>query len=208
MSARFIHRLRHYVPVWLTLVAGLALSGALGWELHREAVALDRQRLALRVKEIMDQLDTRVEKTELLLRQLQDFLQAGREITPTAFRDWIVRHDPPVNFPWLMGVAVATNLHPGAWRGGSMAPPATWTREEHLRLKSRSTRPNHEFALGLRYSARKELAWPDARVLEASYRTGVLLRVIRSDKVLVTPTKEEWMLRWPGGARWPGGRRV
>jgi hypothetical protein len=59
MPALLRQRLRRYWPVAATLLTGFALSGGLGWELHREAEELDRRRLALRVKETLDQLDIR-----------------------------------------------------------------------------------------------------------------------------------------------------
>ena len=75
-----VHRLlRHRQAAWLTLVAGLALTTALGWQMHREAVEMDRQRLAMRVAEITSQLDARLEKSEMLLQQLRDYLMLSGE---------------------------------------------------------------------------------------------------------------------------------
>ena len=80
MSARFIHRLRHYLPVWLTLMAGLALSGALGWELHREAVKLDADRFNLETRQIAAALESNMERYEERLARLADHCAQFEEL--------------------------------------------------------------------------------------------------------------------------------
>ncbi|GEM_PF-2101209 len=113
--------------VLLTLVSGLAVTGALGWQLHREAVAMDRQRLALRTAEIQSQLDTRLEKSEMLLQHLRDYLMFSRDYREPVFARWCKERGLLVNCPWIHGILVATNRTGALWRETLPNPPETWT---------------------------------------------------------------------------------
>ena len=115
---------RRYAPAWLTLVLGLAATAALGWQLHREAVALDRQRLALRVAEVMAQLDARLEKSEMLLQQLRDYLMLSGESRNSVFARWCYENGLTINCRWIHGIAVATNRNVAQWRSQLPKPPA------------------------------------------------------------------------------------
>jgi len=121
------HLLRHPQAAWLTLLAGLAVTGALGWELHREAVKMDRQRLAMRVAEITGQLNARLEKSEMLLHQLRDYLMLSGESRNAVFARWCYENGLSINCPWLHGIAVATNRNEAQWRAQLPKPPETWT---------------------------------------------------------------------------------
>src|SRR4030095_17040740 len=118
---------RHRQAAWLTLVVGLALTAALGWEMYREAVHMDQQRLTLRVAEIKSQLDARIEKTEMLLLQLQDYLMLSGESRDQIFEQWCYTHGISINIPWLHGIAVATNRNQAQWLSQHPKPPEACT---------------------------------------------------------------------------------
>ncbi len=126
-----VHRLirgRH--AAWLTLVCGLTVTAALGWELHREAVKMDRQRLAMRAVEIQSQLDSRLEKSEMLLQNLKDYLMFSGESRNQVFAKWCYENGLSINCPWLHGIAVATNRNEAQWRNLLPEPPQTWTTND------------------------------------------------------------------------------
>ena len=155
MSPVLPAQLRRYWPAWLTFVLGLAVSVGLGWQMHREAVKLDRQRLALRVRETMDQLDGGLERTELLLRQLQDYLLLSGDNRQKVFEDWCDKHGLAFNYPWLHGLAVATNRSPDlAWRPLPKSPES-WTAEDWDRLHTQAVSQPIELRLALRSSVRE-----------------------------------------------------
>ena len=130
-----LHRLfRRPQAAWWTLAVGLAATGALGWELHREAVALDRQRMALRVAEIRSQLDARIEKSEMLLQHLRDYLMLSGENRNQVFARWCYENGLTVNSPWLHGIVVATNRNQAQWPPGLPKPPAAWTDQDRTTL--------------------------------------------------------------------------
>ncbi len=131
---------RRYAPVWLTLALGLAATAALGWQLHHEAVALDRQRLAMRVAEVTAQLDARLEKSEMLLQQLRDYLMLSGENRPRVFARWCYENGLSINCHWIHGIAVATNRHQAQWRAQLPKPPAAWTAAEWETLLQLATK--------------------------------------------------------------------
>jgi len=92
-------------------------------------VELDQKRFALRLEEVSDQLDGRIEKTELLLRQAQDYLMLTGEDRRQVFREWLDRRGPGFNFPWVHGIAVATNRLRSQWRRQLPQPAKDWTQE-------------------------------------------------------------------------------
>lgn len=125
---------RRYAAAWLTLLLGLAATAALGWHLDREAVALDRQRLAMRVAEITSQLDARLEKSEMLLHNLRDYLMLSGENRNPVFVRWCYENGLSINCPWLHGIAVATNRHELQWRSQLPPDPQTWTTNDFIKL--------------------------------------------------------------------------
>ena len=101
-----LHRLfRSRHAIWWTLAAGLILTGALGSELHREAVELDRKRMQMRVAEVRSQLDARLEKSEMLLHNLRDYLMLSGESRNGVFARWCYENGLSINCTWLYGVA-------------------------------------------------------------------------------------------------------
>jgi hypothetical protein len=123
-------RLFRRQAAWWTLGAGLAVTAALGWELHREAVALDRQRLALRVAEIQSQLDARLEKSEMLLQHLRDYLMLSGESRNLVFVQWCYENGLTINCPWILGIAVATNRYEMNLRATLPKPSETWAEAD------------------------------------------------------------------------------
>jgi len=127
MALGFRRLFRRRLAAWWTLAVGLAVTGALGWELHREAVEMDRRRLAMRVAEIQSQLDARLEKTEMLLQNLRDYLMLSGERRNHIFARWCYENGLSINCPWIHGIAVATNRNEAQWRMELPNPPETWT---------------------------------------------------------------------------------
>lgn len=113
--------------VWCVLVVGLCMTVVLGWVMHREAVNLDRQRLAMRVAEVQGQLDARLEKSEMLLHNLRDYLRLSGETREKVFQRWCYENGLSINTPWILGIAVATNRNRVAWRAQLPENPAYWT---------------------------------------------------------------------------------
>jgi signal transduction histidine kinase len=125
---------------WWTLAAGLMVTAVLGWQLHRDAVSLDRQRLALRVSEIQGQLDARLEKSEMLLHNLRDYLLFSGESHNAVFERWCYENGLSINCPWLHGIVVATNRYVTRWRQQLPPDPETWTTNDTARLGLLATR--------------------------------------------------------------------
>ncbi len=140
MPARLQHLLRARHAPWWTLLTGLALTAALGWKMHLDAVQMDRQRLAVRVAEVTAQLDARLEKTEMLLHNLRDYLTWSGETHQEGFSRWCYENGLSINCPWLHGVALATNQYVSQWQDRLPAPPRTWaaTEWEQFRLLTRT----------------------------------------------------------------------
>jgi signal transduction histidine kinase len=132
-GAKFLFRRRQ--AAWWTLVAGLVLTALLGWHLHREAVKLDQQRLALRVAEITSQLDSRLEKSEMLLHNLRDYLMLSGERRNQVFQRWCYENGLSINCRWIHGIAVATNRHKVQWRSQMPADPETWIENDWETLR-------------------------------------------------------------------------
>lgn len=154
---------RRYAPAWLTLLVGLAATAALGWQLHREAVALDRQRLALRVAEVTAQLDARLEKSEMLLLQLRDYLMLSGENRPQVFARWCYENGLSINCHWIHGIAVATNRNVAQWRAQLPKPPATWTADDWETLSQLAAQHPIQCDLALRSDV------PDQKQFLADY---------------------------------------
>ena len=143
---------RRRQAAWWTLGAGLAVTAVLGWELHREAVALDRQRLALRVTEIQSQLDARLEKSEMLLQHLRDYLMLSGESRNPVFARWCYESGLTINCPWILGIAVATNRHEVEVRATLPKPSATWAEADWEALCATMYQQPIECHLALRSS--------------------------------------------------------
>ena len=146
---------RRYWPAAVTLAVGLILTASIGWELQREAVALDRKRLALRIEEVTDQLDGRTEKTELLLRQLQDYLMLTGESRRQVFEEWTLLRGLSYNFPWVHGIAVATNRYHSEWQAAFPQPEQDWRTEDWKAFRERALAQPIDCVLALNSQVRK-----------------------------------------------------
>ncbi len=146
-GVQHIFRRRH--AAWWTLAVGLALTAVLGWELHREAVKLDRQRLAMRVAEITSQLDSRLEKSEMLLHNLRDYLMLSGENREKVFQYWCHENGLTINCPWILGIAVATNRNEVNLQATLPSPPASLTEADWLILNELMNRQTIECHMAL-----------------------------------------------------------
>lgn len=124
------HRLFRRHAAWWTLLAGLSVTAVLGWTLEREAETLDRQRLALRVAEVTAQLDDRLEKTEMLVQHLRDYLMLSGENRNPVFAQWCYENGLTINCPWVLGLAVATNRYEVDIRSVLPKPLDEWGAED------------------------------------------------------------------------------
>lgn len=126
-----VHRLiRGRQVAWLTLVGGLIVTATLGRHLHREAVEMDRKRLIQRAAEIKTVLDARLERSEMLLQHLRDYLMLSGESRNPVFARWCYENGLTINCPWILGIAVATNRNEVDLRATQPKPPASWTAED------------------------------------------------------------------------------
>lgn len=91
---------------------------------------MDRQRLVMRAAEIQGQLDFRLEKSEMLLNNLRDYLMLSGESRNAVFDRWCYENGLTINTPWMLGIAVATNRQAPQWRSQLPNPPETWTTNE------------------------------------------------------------------------------
>ena len=73
-------RFRLYWPVGLVLLAGLGISGWLGWMLNRDAVKLDEQRFDLETRQIAASLEQNMERYEERLARLADYCAQFEEL--------------------------------------------------------------------------------------------------------------------------------
>jgi len=126
-----LHRLfRRRQAAWWTLVAGLAATAGLTWTLQREAMELDRKRLVQRALEIKTVLDARLERSEMLLHNLRDYLTLSGESRNQVFARWCYENGLTINCPWILGIAVATNRNEVDLREKLPNPPANWSAGE------------------------------------------------------------------------------
>lgn len=139
----------------VTLAAGLFLTAVIGWELYREAEELDRKRFALRMEEVTDQLDGRIEKTEQLMRQLQDYLMWTGESRARVVDEWILRRGLNFNFPWIHGIAVATNRASSEWRAAFPQPRLNWKAEDWKAFREQAQDQPVDCVLALQAHVRK-----------------------------------------------------
>lgn len=132
------------------LAVGFCVTAVLGWFLHHEAVALDRRRLAVRAAEIQAQLDTRIEKSEMLLHNLRDYLRLSGETREKVFQRWCYENGLTINTPWILGIAVATNRNRVPWRQELPSNPAVWTTAERDLLTAVAARTPIDCRISLR----------------------------------------------------------
>ena len=147
-------------PAWLTLVVGLAASGGLGLRLHRQAVELDRLRLQRIAEVVLDRLRTKVQTTDLILRQAQDYFGSQENITENMFREWCRKYGWSATAPWMHGLALYTNLNAGRWRAVVPPDPATWTEADFRAFKNSAERTTVRLKPAFVYSHDASKRWP------------------------------------------------
>lgn len=150
MPAGFRRLFHRRLAAWWTLAIGLTVTTAVGWEMHREAVAMDRQRLAMRVAEVQSQLDARIEKSEMLLQHLRDYLTISGERRNQVFARWCYENGLTINCPWILGIAVATNRYDSGWRMNLPPEPSTWTKADWQTLPQLALQSRIECHLAMR----------------------------------------------------------
>jgi signal transduction histidine kinase len=131
-ALRLVQR-RH--AAWWTLVAGLAITAGLTWTLHHEAIELDRKRLVQRAAEIKAVLDARLERSEMLLHNLRDYLSLSREDRNAVFDQWCYQNGLTINCAWILGIAVATNRNAADPVSAIPPHPSTWTEADWQSLR-------------------------------------------------------------------------
>jgi len=89
-----------------------------------------------RADEIQSHLDAQLEKSEMLLGNLRDFLMLSGENRSSILDRWCYDNGLTINCPWVLGIVVATNLHTPQWRPQFPNPPSTWTHVEWGNLKN------------------------------------------------------------------------
>ena len=151
---------RRYWPAWLTLGLGLMASGGLGWRLDRQAVKLDRLRLQRIAKVVLDRLHTKVQTTDLIMRQAQDYFGAQAIITDGMFREWCRKYGWSITAPWMHGMAFYTNLNAGRWRGEVPPDPAVWTKADFRRFDEFARRAPVRLEFAFSYSHDTAKRWP------------------------------------------------
>src|SRR5437879_4976532 len=127
MGVMMKERVRRYWPAGVILLAGLGVSVVLGARFHRQAVEVDRARFQRITNEVVEALDARVEKTELVMRQAQDYLSQQQTLSEAAFQDWVWKHDFYDDLPWCYGLAFYTNKNSGQWRNSLPSDPRGWS---------------------------------------------------------------------------------
>jgi len=178
---------RRYWPAWLTLVVGLCATAGLGWKLQHAATELDRQRLALRIKETAGQLEGRLEKTEQLLRSLQDYLTLSGEPRNEVLNEWCRKQGLSFNHPWVHGIAVFTNRYATDWQQSLPSSPATWTEADWAALRALALERPVECGFAMKY-----LRWankrflPDYELNGMEQMTNQFISAIKKDEVRMT----------------------
>jgi signal transduction histidine kinase len=137
---------------WWTVVAGLMVTAGLTWTLQYEAWELDQQRMIRRALEIRNQLDARLEKSEMLLNNLRDYLRLSGESQDSTLNRWCYDNGLTINCPWLHGIVVVTNRHSPQWRDQFPNPPNRWTVDDWDRLREIVFRQPVECEIALKTS--------------------------------------------------------
>lgn len=140
---------RRHAALW-TLLAGFAATAGLTWTLHLEALELDRARMIRRAGEIQNQLDAQLEKSELVLNNLRDFLGSNGEPRGRVLDLWCRDHGLTFNCRWMHAVLVATNRHNPEWRHLVPVSPKQWSLEDWSNLHSLKTKQPVECEIAVR----------------------------------------------------------
>ena len=110
---------RSYAPAWAVLMIGVALTGSISLKLHKSVRATEEARFERAVRQTTGVLQDRLQKYELALSGLADFVAARNSIAQPEWRFRIQMLAQEQNYPGLLeaGFAevapAATNSAPG-----------------------------------------------------------------------------------------------
>lgn len=141
-----------YLPALGIILIGLGIAGFVGVRLHREALEADRQRFEMGAQEIMGRLDERVEKTELMLRQLQTFCEASDPVREDEFVEWCRGQRFQYNFYWVHGVALLTTGRDKPWAADFPSLDTIWSEADQKRFVVRAHRQGLTFSPSIVYA--------------------------------------------------------
>lgn len=159
MTRLTLRLIQRRYAAWWTVVAGLMVTAGLIWTLQYEAWELDQQRMLRRALEIRNQLDARLEKSEMLLNNLRDYLRLSGESRESTLNRWCFDNGLTINCPWLHGIVVVTNRHTPQWRDQCPNPPDRWTVEDWTRLRAFVFRQPVECEIALKTSVTNRMRY-------------------------------------------------
>ena len=119
---------RSYAPAWAVLVVGSALTGFISLSLHKSVRATEQARFERAVGQTIMVLQDRLQKYELALTGLADFIAARNTISQPEWRFRIQLLAQEQNYPGLLEAGFAevesamTNSAPGS---AAVLPPTT-----------------------------------------------------------------------------------
>ncbi|MBL9126437.1 MAG: sensor histidine kinase, partial [Verrucomicrobiales bacterium] len=175
---------------WWTLAAGFAATAGLTWTLLYEAVELDRQRFLRRADEIQSHLDAQLEKSEMLLNNLGDFLRFSGENRSAILDRWCYDNGLTINCPWLLGVVVATNLHTPRWRDRFPNPPGAWTYEDWGNLKNFMEKQPVECEIAMKTSVTNTLAYlSDYQLRSFGHHQDHFAKTVMGSRIGMSPRR-------------------
>ena len=123
---------RAFRAVWIAGAVGVVLSVALAGWFRREARQRDQARFDQITYQLVEDLDTRTEKIEAMLRELARVLSAQPSPSLSAWDEFMNQTSPGWNFPGVVAIGYATNhLTPQV-----MAAMNPWLREAAPRSRS------------------------------------------------------------------------
>ena len=104
----FAHTLRRsYAPAWAMLLIGLALTGTISFKLHESVRAMEEARFERAVRQTTEVLQDRLQKYELALTGLADFVAARNSISQPEWRFRIQMLAQEQNYPGLLETGFA-----------------------------------------------------------------------------------------------------
>ena len=104
----FAHALRRsYAPAWAMLLIGLALTGTISFKLHESIRATEEARFERAVRQTTEVLQDRLQRYELALTGLADFVAARNSIGQPEWRFRIQMLAQEQNYPGLLEAGFA-----------------------------------------------------------------------------------------------------
>lgn len=91
---------------------------------------MDRKRIVQRAAEIKTVLDARLERSEMLLHNLRDYLALSQEGRERVFQQWCYQNGLTINCRWILGITIATNRSTADLTYSLPPNPESWTEAE------------------------------------------------------------------------------